>query len=526
MNLIGQMLGEYRIVEEIGRGGMATVYRAYQPTLERYVALKVLPVYFQQDVEFLRRFHHEAKAAARLNHPNIVRIYGVGESRGLNYMVMEYADGGSLRDRLVAGKPLESAEAVHIISQVAAALDYAHRRGVIHRDIKPSNILLTGDGRVLLSDFGIAKVSELSQLTRTGTFLGTAEYTSPEQAESQPVDARSDLYSLGVVLYQMLTGRVPFSGETMQAIMYAHCHKAPPPPTRFNRSLPKSVEAVVWKALSKRKADRFQSGQEMTVALRQAMRELVTQPAAAQGEQKPNRLALPLIGGAIIVALILVWVLLTFGPGKPREGTPPTLTAIPTSTATITPTAPPIPPTATPTLTALISTMLPAPRLLQPAYGQTCMEAQVFEWEWKGTLEANDWFELWMGQEDDLKIVGRTQYSEKGIDLDRLADILPQPGEYYWQVVVVRQTGAEYTPISDPSKVSPFKYERAKPPTDTPIPEPPTATYTPKPATPTPVPLTPTPVPPTDVPEPTPKPSPPTPIPMPKPSPSPPSRTH
>jgi serine/threonine protein kinase len=193
---IARTIGPYRIVGELGRGGMAVVYKAWQPALERYVALKVLPEYFQHDPEFLARFHREAKAAARLSHPNIVHIYDTGEAEGLHYIAMEYVEGGSLRERLAAG-PLDLDQAWHILAQVAEALDRAHAHGLIHRDIKPANILFTGDGRPKVTDFGIAQAAGGTHLTRSGMILGTPEYMAPEQAMGESVDYRADLYYAG-----------------------------------------------------------------------------------------------------------------------------------------------------------------------------------------------------------------------------------------------------------------------------------------------------------------------------------------
>jgi len=269
MDLVGTTLGNYQIIQEIGRGGMAVVYRAFQPSLRRYVAIKVLPEYLQADPEFVARFQREARAAAQLSHPNVVTIYDVGEQAGVHYIAMEYLEGGSLLDRLARG-PLSSGEALQIVEQVGSALDFAHSRGLIHRDIKPANILFSADNRPKVTDFGIARAGDTSRLTRAGTMLGTPEYMSPEQAEGRPVDHRADLYALGVILYEMLTGRVPFHADTPHAIVYALIHQPPPPPRQLRPDLSPAVEAVLFKALAKQPNDRFQRGADMTAALRGA----------------------------------------------------------------------------------------------------------------------------------------------------------------------------------------------------------------------------------------------------------------
>src|SRR5579859_2126436 len=219
--LIGRSLGQYRIVDRIGAGGMATVFKAYQPTLDRYVAIKVLPAYHARDPIFVKRFVQEARSVARLAHPNIVQIHDFGDQEGITYIVMEYVDGGTLKDRLK--KPLPVAEASDFIIQAAEGLDCAHRNGIIHRDVKPANMLVRKDGYLLLSDFGIAKMLEgTTNLTRVGTGIGTPQYMSPEQGMGQAVDRRSDIYSLGIVLFHCLTGRVPFTADSPLTITVKH----------------------------------------------------------------------------------------------------------------------------------------------------------------------------------------------------------------------------------------------------------------------------------------------------------------
>ncbi|MDQ2998782.1 MAG: protein kinase [Chloroflexota bacterium] len=232
-HLIGKQLGRFTIQEEIGRGGMARVYRAQDTQLKRTVAIKVLLPQLAVDPEFAQRFERESITAANLRHPNIVTIYDVGEQDGLHYIAMEYVRGHTLHAIIEARGALGLGYAITIIGPVAAALDYAHRQGAVHRDIKPQNIMIDVDGRVLLTDFGIAQAPDGSntggeRLTRTGIFMGTPEYISPEQASAQRVDGRSDLYSLGIATYEVITGNVPFSGATPQLIA-THAQTLPPP---------------------------------------------------------------------------------------------------------------------------------------------------------------------------------------------------------------------------------------------------------------------------------------------------------
>jgi serine/threonine protein kinase len=268
-DLIGKTVGPYQILEEIGRGGMAVVYRAWQPSLQRHIALKVLPEYFRHDPDLLARFQREARAAAQLEHPNIVHIYDTGIADGLPYIAMEYLQGGSLQERLAQGT-LPPAEAVGLLEQIGGALDHAHARGLIHRDVKPANILFTADGRPKVADFGIARATEGTRLTRTGMVMGTPEYMAPEQAEGGTVDHRADLYALGVILYQMLTGQAPFHGTTPHATLHAVIYEPPPPPRQLNPSLSQAVESVILRALAKRPEERFQRGAALVSELRSA----------------------------------------------------------------------------------------------------------------------------------------------------------------------------------------------------------------------------------------------------------------
>jgi hypothetical protein len=269
-HLVGQQLGRYLVQEEIGRGGMARVFRAQDTLLQRTVALKVLAPQLAVDPEFARRFEREAVTAANLRHPNIVTIFDVGEHNSLRYIAMEYVRGRSLHAILEDRGALGLSYAIGIVAPVAAALDYAHNQGAVHRDVKPHNIMIDSDGRVLLTDFGIAQAPESSggeRLTRTGIFMGTPEYISPEQASAQRVDGRSDLYSLGIATYEIITGKVPFSGATPQLIV-AHAQNAPPPPSKVDPSQPHELDVVMARILAKRPEQRFASGAAFVEALR------------------------------------------------------------------------------------------------------------------------------------------------------------------------------------------------------------------------------------------------------------------
>ena len=233
--LIGQEFGGYRIISQVGKGGMATVYKAFQSSLDRYVAVKVMPPFYaQEDDTFLKRFKREARSVAKLRHQNILMVIDFGEHDGLTYIVMEYVDAGTLTDRL--GSPMLLNDIATIIDQVAGALDHGHGQGVVHRDVKPSNILLPKPNWPLLTDFGLAKIVGGSQLTITGSIAGTPAYMSPEQGQGEPVDSRSDIYSLGIVLYEMATGRVPYHAETPMAVVVKHIIEPLPLPRSINPS--------------------------------------------------------------------------------------------------------------------------------------------------------------------------------------------------------------------------------------------------------------------------------------------------
>jgi serine/threonine protein kinase len=269
----GSMLGPYRIVEQVGQGGMATIYKAYQPSMDRYVAVKILPAHFAHDPKFVARFNREAQTIAKLEHKNIIPVHDYGDENGVTYLVMRYLDSGTLKDVMAAGR-LTIADVVEIMTQVCAALDYAHRQGVIHRDVKPANVLIDREGAAYLSDFGIARVLEgASNLTDTGGAVGTPAYMAPEQSMGGAIDARTDIYALGVILYEMLVGRPPYQADTPMAVVLAHIHEPLPSPRVVNPALPEPFEKVILKALAKDPADRYQSAGEMATALKNALAE-------------------------------------------------------------------------------------------------------------------------------------------------------------------------------------------------------------------------------------------------------------
>ena len=278
--MIGKTLGKYRVIEQIGRGGMAEVYKAYHASLDRYVAIKLMHSFLASEEGFLERFQREARSVARLRHPNIVQMHDFDAEENVYYMVMEYLGGPSLKNHLseleAEGKWLPLSEAIHIIRDVGEALDYAHRRDMFHRDVKPANIMLTEDGGAILTDFGIVKMlgGDATQLTATGAMVGTPAYMAPEQSMGGDDDARADVYSLGIVLYQLVTGRLPYEADTPMAVVLKHISAPLPMPTTLSPDLPVGIERVILKALAKDPNDRYQSMREMLAHLDRAMRGL------------------------------------------------------------------------------------------------------------------------------------------------------------------------------------------------------------------------------------------------------------
>ncbi len=264
-------LGKYQLHEELGHGGFATVFRAHDPDLGLDVALKVLAANYMRDPGFVDRFRAEARVTARLKHPNIARVINIDQADGRLFLAVEYVPGRNLRDRLRDQPLLDWPLITSIVQQVGDALDYAHGQGVLHRDVKPNNILVTDDGLAVLTDFGLAKAVEGSGMTTSGVALGTFKYIAPEQANGKEVDARSDLYSLAVVAYELCTGRAPFNSDSTPALIHAQVYDAPPPPSQINARVAAPIEQVLLKGLSKEREARYQSGKELAAALSAAV---------------------------------------------------------------------------------------------------------------------------------------------------------------------------------------------------------------------------------------------------------------
>lgn len=408
-DLIGKTIGQYRIVEQIGLGGMATIFKAYQPSIDRYVAVKILPRHLARDPNFVKRFEQEAKSIAALEHPHILPVHDFGTDQGYNYMVMRYVEGGTLTDLM--GRNLSYERVAEIVGNIAKALDYAHRQGVVHRDIKPSNVLIDKHGAELLTDFGIAKVledSESTKLTSAGSILGTPAYMAPEQAEGKSVDGRTDLYSLGVVLYELLTGQPPYQAETPLAIVLKHLHDPLPPPRTIKPGIPEAMERIVLKAMAKNPAERYQTAAEMAQALKQALAEMgksaptgvISSPhtdripvSAPPPAKSGSKVMTPLlIGGGLLVLLLCVGgggLLLLGMSASSQSGTATPTTSgaaqavLPTATGTARPAAAtPAPATPSPTAPApqkdTVVTLLPT--LDGPVIFEDNFSANRFGW--------------------------------------------------------------------------------------------------------------------------------------------------
>ncbi|MGH2829655.1 MAG: Stk1 family PASTA domain-containing Ser/Thr kinase [Actinomycetota bacterium] len=354
------LVERYELGERLGLGGMAEVYLGKDRVLGRTVAVKTLLTQFAHDPSFIARFRREATSAAQLNHPNIVGVYDSGSDDGRQFIVMEYVEGRTLKDVIREEGPLLPERAVEIAAEVCSALQYAHAAGIVHRDIKPANIMINRRGEVKVADFGIARAASGETVTQTATVLGTAQYFSPEQAQAAPVDARSDLYSLGVVLYEMLTRQVPFTGASPVAIAYKHVKEDPIPPSRLNADVPPSMEAVVMKGLAKNPDNRYQSAQEMRQDLERAIRgqpisaprllsqadqttvmrgsatdETVMLRRQAPMSQRPRRgigIALLSVIAAGMVGII-IWALLALLPKTPATVTVPSVEGFPLTAA-------------------------------------------------------------------------------------------------------------------------------------------------------------------------------------------------
>jgi eukaryotic-like serine/threonine-protein kinase len=314
--LIGTVFdGRYRIIRKLGAGGMADVYLAEDQELGRRVAIKILNDRHAADDSFIERFRREAKNAAGLSHPNIVSIYDRGEAEGTYYIAMEYLDGRSLKELIVGRGPAPVKIAIDYARQILAAVGFAHKHGIVHRDIKPHNVLVGAEGRLKVTDFGIAR-SGASQMTEVGSIIGTAQYLSPEQARGAPVDQTSDLYSVGVVLYEMLTGQVPFTGDTPLEIAMKHLSEVPRPPSELRPEVPHDLDSVVLRALAKDPADRYQSAEEMDADLQRVLEGLPVDP-------ETETAATAVLSGAGVLAAAPTSVMTRPGTAVPARPAPP-----------------------------------------------------------------------------------------------------------------------------------------------------------------------------------------------------------
>jgi serine/threonine protein kinase len=283
----GENVGPYRIIEQLGQGGMASVFKAYHAALDRYVALKVLHPAFLEDPQFQARFQREARVVAKLEHPNIVPVYDFAEHKAQPYLVMKFIEGITLKARLAQG-PLTKKEATDIIDSVGSALSYAHQRGVLHRDIKPSNVLIDPEGAIFLADFGLARMAEAGASTLSGdVMLGTPHYISPEQAKGvRELNECTDIYSMGVVLYEIVVGRVPFNADTPFSIIHDHIYSPLPLPNEVNPAVPANIQRVLLKALAKEPQDRYQSVKELSSSFISALTGIA--PSADDGVTLPQ----------------------------------------------------------------------------------------------------------------------------------------------------------------------------------------------------------------------------------------------
>ncbi len=501
-NLVGKALGQYQIIGVIGKGGMSTVYKAFQPSLERFIALKVLTPYFAE-AEFVARFKREALAAARLSHPNVVHIYDAGEVDGYYYIAMEYIEGGTLKDRLdeLGHEPMDAATTNQVVQGIGSALEYAHQQGIIHRDVKPANIMFTHDGRVVLADLGLAKFYEAADLTQMTAVIGTPYYMSPEQARSKAVDTRSDIYSFGVVIYEMLTGHVPFESDTPWMAIHQHIYESPAPVRERNPQVSEATARAVEKALEKDPDQRYQHAQELVRAFMDA-REPVTAtsapvarqaepiaPTATTSKPRKRRWLLAWLGGAGALLLIVALVIWNQGfvAGWSNGATGATATAAwlqtvlggASATAALPPTDTPPAPTLTATLVPATSTDVPPTSTATPSATATSTPSR--EPEATATLT-------------------RTPQPPSPTSTVTATPTRVPPTRTSTATRTLTRTSTPTSP--SPSPATPTGTFTAVPPTETPAP--PTSTFTPVPPTETPPPPTHTftPVPPTETPVP------------------------
>lgn len=427
-DLTGKTIGKYQIVSQLGRGGMAEVYKAYQTNLDRHVALKLMHAFLVDDKDFIARFEREAKNVAALRHPNIVQVYDFDVVNGMPYMVMEFIEGPSLKgyleDLAHQGQTLPLNEAIRIISEIGEALAYAHQRGMIHRDVKPANVMMDVTGRVILTDFGIAKIITGPSYTATGATIGTPAYMSPEQGLGRAGDHRADIYSLGVMLYQLVTGQLPYDADTPLAVMLKHVNDPLPSPRSVKPDLPEGLERIILKSMAKSAEERFDSVNDMLAALKDlnaaatlavpgvsmaagvsasaqtmaaspastiALTPATTQPAVEKTQvgstPQPNiitatparRLPVPafaLVGGGLVILAIIGGVALAasgaFAPAATPTNIPPTTVVAPATQPE--PTATLAPGTPTPDV---VQTQLAALQMTQAAFQFTATHTAI-----------------------------------------------------------------------------------------------------------------------------------------------------
>jgi len=323
-------IGKYTILGILGKGGMGIVYKALDPDIEREVAIKTVRfdtlIDGTEKDEMMTRFIREAKAAGRLSHPNITTIYDVCREKDVTYIVMQFVEGQSLQGLIDSGRKFPPSEIIQLMKPLCDCLDYAHENGIVHRDIKPGNILIDKSGKPFLADFGVARI-ETSTLTQSGTTVGTLSYMSPEQVKGQTVDSRSDIFALGVILYELLAGKKPFAGDNLSTIVYKIVHEEPERITAVNKDLPRGYEMVIQKALAKNPEDRYQDCREIISDLENAVHlteatlayEAGREPAAAPGGRKKRWLALA--AGILGFVVVAGGMYLVFSP-RPKKPSP------------------------------------------------------------------------------------------------------------------------------------------------------------------------------------------------------------
>ncbi len=379
---VGRELGGYRITEPVSKGNMAEVYKALQASVDRVVAIKIISPLLAEDPEFVARFRQEARIIAALEHPHILPVIDFGEEQGTLYLVTRYLNGGTLHDLIRKGGPLAPEAALRYLADIADAIDYAHSQGVVHRDIKPKNVLLDTQSNPFVADFGLAKLVTTSTLTRTGLgMIGTPHYMSPEQCSGQPAEKRSDIYSLGIMLYEMLTGEVPYNADSVVQVVMMQIHEPVPNLAKRRPELAGMLDPVLTRALAKKPAERYATGRDFAAALARAIGQSVTpvavprprpqpsagkapveSPSATKARAAPWRWLLAGAAGAILTAFLGFGVFLGMGPGRGQQPDP-TPTAVETLAAATQPAAPTASPAPPPTDTATA----PPPTPTEPA---------------------------------------------------------------------------------------------------------------------------------------------------------------